>query len=401
MTFSRHRTLRALALGTSAMVLVACGDRFDMDLRSSDSGFSTTEAAREPTGPRPEPDDRGVISYPNYQIAVAQSGDTVDSVANRLGIDGAQLASRNALDRDMSLRSGEVLVLPERVSEPSPETGADRTGPIRPTDSDIGTIATTALDRADAETDAPSGTGREPTQHRVQSGETAQSIAARYGVSLQALADWNGLDEDLTLREGQALIIPVSTRTDTPSAPGEGSPTPEPPDTTPEEREAAQAQPEPEPEPQAEPEPDPEPAPEPEPQEETVETPESPDLGAERSSGDGSFAMPVSGTIIRDYAAGSNDGIDIGADAGTTVRASADGTVAAVTEDTDEVPILVVEHEDDYLTVYANIANIAVARGDTVSQGDPIASVRDSDPPFMHFEIRRGFDSVDPAPYLQ
>jgi murein DD-endopeptidase MepM/ murein hydrolase activator NlpD len=83
------------------------------------------------------------------------------------------------------------------------------------------------------------------------------------------------------------------------------------------------------------------------------------------------------------------------------VRAAAAGTVAAITRDTDQVPILVVRHENNLLTVYANIDDIRVERGARVTSGQTLATVRQGDPSFLHFEVREGFESVDPMPYLQ
>ena len=64
--------------------------------------------------------------------------------------------------------------------------------------------------------------------------------------------------------------------------------------------------------------------------------------------------------------------IDIAADAGTPVNAAADGTVAAITRDTDQVPILVLRHADNMLTVYAGVDNVKVQKGDTVKRGQPL-----------------------------
>ncbi|NHX27714.1 M23 family metallopeptidase, partial [Escherichia coli] len=72
----------------------------------------------------------------------------------------------------------------------------------------------------------------------------------------------------------------------------------------------------------------------------------------------------------------------------------------AITRDTEQVPILVIRHDDSLLTVYANIDNITVSKGDKVSRGQTIAAIRGGDAPFLHFEVREGFDSVDPMPYL-
>ena len=110
--------------------------------------------------------------------------------------------------------------------------------------------------------------------------------------------------------------------------------------------------------------------------------------------------LPVTGNIIRGYEKGKTDGIDIAADAGTSVRAADDGTVAALTRNTDGVPILVLRHAGNLLTVYANIDNIKFEKGAAVTRGQTIAEVSGASPSFLHFEVRQGFDSVDPEPYL-
>jgi len=129
-------------------------------------------------------------------------------------------------------------------------------------------------------------------------------------------------------------------------------------------------------------------------------TPPVADMAAQRTQG-AQLAMPVQGRVIRAYQRGRNDGIGIGAPAGTEVRAAAAGTVAAITRDTDQVPILVIRHENNLLTVYANIDDIRVERGARVTRGQAIATVRRGDPSFLHFEVREGLESVDPMPYLQ
>jgi murein DD-endopeptidase MepM/ murein hydrolase activator NlpD len=126
------------------------------------------------------------------------------------------------------------------------------------------------------------------------------------------------------------------------------------------------------------------------------------DLGASRTAASSSkLAMPVGGQIIRPYSKGKNDGVDIGASAGASVAAAGDGTVAAITKNTEGVPIVVIRHADNLLTVYGGIDGVTVAKGATVKRGQPIAKVRTGNPAFVHFEVRQGFDSVDPMKYLQ
>ena len=75
--------------------------------------------------------------------------------------------------------------------------------------------------------------------------------------------------------------------------------------------------------------------------------------------------------------------------------------VAAITKDTEQVPIVVIRHAGGLLTVYAGLDGIKVAKGAKVKRGQTIASVRAGNPAFMHFEVRKGVDSLDPLPYLQ
>ena len=391
---------RAILTTTALALLSACSEPLDLDMRGNfANGFDTSEAATRATADRPRPDNRGILSYPGYQVAVAKRGDRLLDVANRIGVDVQSLARFNGIRPDDPLRQGEIIALPNRVAEPSPATGAPGTGPIQPPGVDITTLAGNAIDDADA-TGAQSVTteslpdaqvGVEPVRHRVERGETAYSIARLYGVTPRALADWNGLDSRFTVREGQFLLIPVTeadsqstTVTDQPApaadatAPGEGTPAPVPP---------SSSQPLPE-----------------DPEIDTSEQsgPQAPDLGeTQTDAGDSArLVTPAKGKIIRAYAKGRNDGIDIQAPSGSAIVAADSGTVAAITSDSDEVPILVVKHADNLLTIYGNVSDIRVEKGDSLSRGQRIASIRSGEANYLHFEVRKGFESVDPSNYL-
>ena len=160
--------------------------------------------------------------------------------------------------------------------------------------------------------------------------------------------------------------------------PGTGSPTPTPPS-------AAKPLPEKDTVPAAQP----------------VKTTAAPDLSQPAKASGARMAFPVKGDIIREYSKGRNDGIDIAASPGTPVRAAADGTVAAITEDTNGIPIIVVKHADNLLTVYSNVAAVKVEKGDRIKRGGQLAEIRRDGTAAVHFEVREGFDSVDPMPYLR
>lgn len=396
--FSRGypRSVVAKLAPLAFLAVSACSDGLDFDMRGPENGLDTTNAARGLTADRPAPDARGVISYPNYQVAVAQRGDRVADVAARVGVDALELARMNGIPSDVRLRRGELLALPSRVPDIAP-TAPSQTG-TAPGAIDITTLATAAIDRSGPATStAPAPvveTGPEPVRHTVARGETAYSIARTYNVSVRALADWNGLGPNLSVREGQFLLIPVAlpepepapepetpapAPVETTTAPGQGSPTPEPPSAS-----------------------KPLPA-ENETQDESVETPASPNLAQEQTpeAQGARLLYPVTGKIIRAYAKNRNEGIDIAAAAGTPVRAADAGVVAAITQDTDQVPIIVIRHAGELLTVYANVDSITVEKGAQVSRGAPIAKIRAGNPAFLHFEVRQGFESVDPMPYLE
>lgn len=379
-----------LLAGAALLALAACDAPLDPDLRGLGDGFSTTEAALN-AAPRPQPDARGIITYPNYQVVVAQQGDTVRAIALRLGINAEEVARHNGLDPDALLRAGELVALPVRVGG----------GTTAPPGGDVTTLASAAIDRAGdvtttplapatpaAATPAPAAppVGSEPIRHQVQRGETAYSIARLYNVPVTAIAEWNGLGPDLAIREGQQLLVPAAGSAPPPAnvvtPPGSGSPTPVPPS-------AATALPAEVPPPAS--------APATEPEAPAV----APDLGAQQSAAPASqFAYPIQGPIIRAYVRGRNDGIDIGAPAGSEVRAAAAGTVAAVTTNTDGIEIVVIRHADNLLTVYTHVTNLTIAKDQSVSQGQVIGRVRAGDPSFVHFEIRRGMDSIDPTTLL-
>lgn len=396
-------TMKKVVLTSAAIgLLAACEKPFDLDMRDMARGFDTSQAVADMPA-RPRPDDRGVISYPNYQVVVAKRDDTITTIAGRLGLNAAELATYNGIGANVRLRRDELIALPKRVAEPSLATGAAQTAPIQPsaTPRDVTAIATTALDRAGPQapvaatpTPAPSGqSGAEPIRHKVARGETIFSIARLYNVPVQTIADWNGVGPELSVREGQFLLVPQPTTTaavQAPAAaplpepaPGAGSATPVPP---------SAATPLPDETPSA-----PVPA---------ASVPKAPDIGTPTpasqpaTNANATLAYPVQGSIIRAYAAGRNEGIDIGAPAGTAVKAAASGSVAAVTTDTSGIAIVVIKHDGGLLTVYTNLDGVTVAKGASVSKGQSIGKVRAGDPSFVHFEVRRGLTSADPTDFL-
>ena len=415
MTYRTKRTNMRISLlaGAACLTLAGCSEPLDFDLRGLTGGFTTADAAKASLAGRPEPDDRGVISYPNYQVAVARRGDTIATVAQRVGLDAGALARFNGIEADVALRRDEIIALPTRVAEPSPATGAAGTGPVQPVD--INAVAGGAIDRSAAApgvqtaalpaTTQPAQSGREPVRHKVERGETTFTVARLYSVPVKDLAKWNGLGSDFAIRAGQFLLIPVASQNppvrqpaQTASAtplPGTGSATPTPPSATkplPTEVVAPAAATAATIATQTTAQTATAPAPTPKPVADVGKT--------TKPAATGKLVRPVNGTIIREYAKGKNEGINIKAAPGTPVKAADTGTVAAITKSADGVPIVVVRHAGNLLTVYANVADVSVKKGDSISRGQNIAKLRSGNNSFLHFEVRNGFDSVDPGPFL-
>ena len=376
---------RMLTAGAALAALGACAD-FDPDLRDLASSFDTSAAASSASA-RPEPDARGVITYPNYQVVVARQGDTIRTISQRLGLQSETLARYNGLDADQPLRPGEIVALPAelRVGGGGLDVTAVAGAALDRADAGAAaTVTTTTLAPTPAAAPQPAPTPEpEPVRHQVKRGETVFAISRLYGVSVRAIAEWNALDSEFTVREGQYLLIPQDGRSApaasrvSASTPGAGTLAPTPP---------SAATPLPSVTPAA-----PLPA---------SATPAAPNLGGSSIESEARFLQPVPGSIIRAYAPGTNEGIDIGAPSGTAVRAADAGKVAAITTNTAGIAIVVLKHNDGLLTVYTNISDLSVAKDDQVSRGETLGKVAPGSPSFVHFEVRRGLQSVDPTDYL-
>jgi lipoprotein NlpD len=360
-------------------------------------GGSADPAAAPPASAAPNlpPDSRGVITYASYQVAVARDGDTLASVASRVGTTPEALAQRNALPADYLLHQGEVLLLPDSVARPAPgstaglEGGAVTTAPLGGAWSPE--TAAAAIDATPAGT-APGGgapatspfqNGQktpliDPVRHRVEKGETAYSIARLYGVSVTALASWNGLGPDLAVRENQELLVPIVSDANRISPgvetqPGQGTPVAPPP---------LAAEPLPDDIGQA-------------------SDPASPELGQYRTPPGGRLGAPVSGTVTRKFNAARPNGIAFSAAPGTPVRAAAPGEGAAVTDAVGGLgTIVLIRHRDDLITTYSTLTDVSVKEGDRVQSGQVIGNVAQRDRPELQFDVFRGTTNVDPTPYL-
>ncbi len=194
--------------------------------------------------------------------------------------------------------------------------------------------------------------------HTVRSGETLSGIARRYDVSTEALARHNGLRNPNRIMVGQRLIIPrrdaIARLYRSPRPSARVKPTPA-----------------------------------------SVRRLSTP------------FLWPVRGTVTRTFSDNATDphkGVDIAAPSGTPIRAVGSGEVLFSGVGPEGYGLIViVEHDNRFVTVYAHNRANTVRVGQRVARGQRIAYVGNSGNatgPHLHFEVRYGADPRDPLTVL-
>lgn len=126
-----------------------------------------------------------------------QAGDTLSAIARRFGLSVTDLIAANQLANPNTLHKGQIVKIPAPGSSPAAATPAG------------GAAATPAPATTQA-----SGQTQEAIEHVVKLGETLYSIAKRYGVPLDKLAEANNITNPSLVRVGQRLTIPSVVGTD-------------------------------------------------------------------------------------------------------------------------------------------------------------------------------------------
>jgi len=212
---------------------------------------------------------------------------------------------------------------------------------------------------------------RKISTHVVGKGETLFSIAWGYGLDYRGLARANNIDSSYTIHPGQVLKLTDNAEASTAyKAPSANKNTTSKPSST-----------------------------------------AAPSAGiirpAVKSMGEGEvrWQWPVAGKIIQKYSAveNANKGIDIAGNLGEPVVAASQGKVVYAGSGLLGYGLLIIiKHNDRYLSAYAHNRELLVKEGDSVKAGEKIAEMGSSgaDRVKLHFEIRRDGKPVDPEAYL-
>jgi murein DD-endopeptidase MepM/ murein hydrolase activator NlpD len=134
----------------------------------------------------------------------------------------------------------------------------------------------------------------------------------------------------------------------------------------------------------------------------------SPVKAAEATGALPTFRWPARGKVIAAYGAKTNgkvnDGINLAVPEGTPIKAADDGVVAyAGNELKGYGNLVLIRHNNGYVTAYAHASELDVKRNDVVKRGQVIAKSGQSgevQSPQLHFEIRKGSTPVDPLQFL-
>lgn len=214
-----------------------------------------------------------------------------------------------------------------------------------------------------------------PRVHVVQRGDTLSAIARAYGSDMGRIAALNGLAPPYVIRVGERLALPDGGGTQVATASPSSRPT----------GQAAPSRVAPRAAPQA------------------AATPEPP-----ARAGRG-FAWPAQGRVIAGFGPTGkgerNDGINIAVAHGSPVKAAENGVVVyAGNELKGFGNLLLVKHEDGWVTAYAHNDALLAKRGQKVRRGEVIAKAGQTGnvaSPQVHFEVRRGSRAVDPMEHLE
>ncbi|MET0745621.1 MAG: peptidoglycan DD-metalloendopeptidase family protein [Microvirga sp.] len=117
------------------------------------------------------------------------------------------------------------------------------------------------------------------------------------------------------------------------------------------------------------------------------------------------FRWPARGRVIAGFGAnGGNEGINIAVPEGTPVKAAESGVVTyAGSEVKGYGNLVLIRHENGFVSAYAHNGSLNVKRGEPVKRGQVIAVSGQSGnvtSPQLHFELRKGATPVDPVPHL-
>lgn len=222
----------------------------------------------------------------------------------------------------------------------------------------------TVVDRSGGNSTATSE-ATPPGYYRVKRGDTLARIALDNGQSPRDLAQWNNMTNPNQIEVGDLILVkpPASSKSVV-------KPVPKMPS--------------------------------------NIETPKVDDVKVDASKEIVAepgirLSWPAKGKVIDDFSE-KTKGIDIAGKLGEPVTAASEGKVVYAGNSLRGYGnLVIIKHDNTYLTAYAHNRTLSVKEGDAVKKGQKIAEMGDTDATSvkLHFELRVNGKPVNPTPYLQ
>ncbi len=216
-----------------------------------------------------------------------------------------------------------------------------------------------------------------PGFYRVKPGDRLYRIALENGQNYRDIARWNNIQNPDQIEVGQVLRVK-------PPAGDTGTPLPPPVASTPPSNGSSPAAVPP-----------------------AVVPPPATSSNATApsavSSGALQLSWPAAGTVIGHFDDSKNKGVNIGGKVGDAVFAAGAGKVVYSGAGLRGYGnLVIIKHDGTFLTAYAHNSKLLVKEGDSVTRGQKIAEMgnSDADRVMLHFEVRKDGKPVDPEKYL-
>ncbi len=231
-----------------------------------------------------------------------------------------------------------------------------------------------------------------PKTYEVQTGDTLYSISRVFKISMTDLSHLNHLETPYTIQKGQILQVPSSVSYgDVVKTAYDGK------TYVPKERQLQAID-----------------------QADGQKIPERKPVYTERKSiakvreitpdprSSSRFMTPVRGEVISSFGAKKdslhNDGMNIKAPRGTSIRAAENGIIVYADSELEGYgKLILVKHADRYVTAYAHMDKMLAKKGQRIRRGEVIGTVGSTGSvkvPQLHFEIRKGVKTLNPKKYI-
>jgi len=301
-------------------------------------------------------------------LYTVKRGDTLYSIGLEHGYDYKEIARANNIPPPYVIYVGQQLKLKPDTPAPSPEqphTTVTETEEVVITPLDMGSIESNVIQESGQATATTMEPAPQQTTVTTDTQLISGPIAMREPYSDQALNT-----PPLSSKPAPEIVTPpLTTATDQPSPPVV-PPTPDVPPAVTEESAPT-----------------------------TFKAPT-----ATATNAGITWSWPTRGELLSGFNEGGNaKGIDIAGSNGQPILAAAPGKVIYSGSDLRGYGrLVIIKHNDEFLSVYAHNSKILVKEGESVTRGQKIAEMgnSDADRVKLHFEIRRQGKSVDPSQFL-